>query len=120
MLVMQAVAAAIEGRRAEGIEAIQNLTRVNFHDPEGWYYWGRALARWNDLQPAIELLARAVDGGFHCARALETDPWLDTLRTTAAFRELVSKARAEHRQASRAFSAAGGERILGIIGAGLA
>ena len=113
MRVVQALEAVLDRRVEDGIGAIRDMLRVNFNDPEGWYYWARASARLGDGDLAIDLLARAVRGGFHCARALETDGWLDLVRGRSEFRGLAAAARAAHRDAAQAFVAAGGDRILG-------
>jgi hypothetical protein len=82
-------------------------------DPESWYFAGRALAYFGDPR-ALEQFARALDGGYVLYRALlRSDPWLDPLRSTPAFGDLVSRARDACRQSLEAYVAAGGERLLG-------
>ena len=44
------------------------------------------------------------------------DPWLDPLRTEREFRKILGLAEAQCRDATDAFVAAGGERILGPLG----
>jgi TolB-like protein/Tfp pilus assembly protein PilF len=113
-LVIEAIEAAASGQAEQGVRTVRELLTVSFHDPEGWYYWARALARWGDTGPALELLTRAVQAGFHSPRALEGDPWLDSLRSIPGFSRAVLEARTGHREAARAFLEAGGDRVLGV------
>ena len=45
---------------------------------------------------ALDHLQKATDGGFFNSPYLESDPWLESLRSSPRFRDLVSAARARH------------------------
>ena len=87
---------------------------ADFKDPEALFYAARHLAHLNETNRAIELLERAVAGGFFCFPALARDPWLDPLRKKPAFAEVLRQAEAEHRQATKVFTERGGEKLLGV------
>jgi hypothetical protein len=59
------------------------------------------------------LLTRAVDEGFFCFTALARDPWLDSVRSDAAFTKILLRAESRRRDALAAFLEAGGDRLLG-------
>jgi eukaryotic-like serine/threonine-protein kinase len=101
---------------AEGARgAIAELMQApGFSDPEGWYYWAHSLAAANESDRALDLLDRAVDGGMHCVRALETPRMFDSLRLNPRFAGIVERARAAHAVAARKFVEADGPRILGL------
>ena len=83
-------------------------------DPEAHYTYACLLARLGDRKRALALLARAVEGGFYCAPAIAQDPWFDPLRADPEFIRLLRLAQTRHRDASAAFTDAGGERLLGL------
>jgi tetratricopeptide (TPR) repeat protein len=117
LLVMETVESGIQGRPEQGLRAIRELIKESFQDPEGYYYWARGVAQWGDAGEALNMLARAVQQGFHSPRVLETDPWLEPVRALPAFAPLLLQARTAHQEAARAFVEAGGERTLGVEGA---
>jgi TolB-like protein len=113
--VVEALAALVEGRIDEGKAVVTRLLgSPGFSDPEGFYYWANASAALGDSDCALDLLERAVSTGLHSARALETSPHLDLLRTTPRFGDLVRRAQAAQAVAARAFADAGGRQILGL------
>ena len=114
-VVLEGLAAGLEGRDEEGRQAIGELLAFPaFSDPEGLYYWAHALARLRDTDGSLNLLERAVNSGFHCTRAFETTPQLDPLRTSPRFGQIVARARAAQAIAARAFADADGYRLLGL------
>jgi serine/threonine-protein kinase len=114
-VVLDGLAAGLEGREEEGRQAIGGLLAYPaFSDPEGLYYWAHALASLRDTEGALNLLERAVHSGFHCARAFETTPQLDPLRMLPRFGGIVARARAAQAIAARAFADADGYRLLGL------
>jgi eukaryotic-like serine/threonine-protein kinase len=141
---MRSLAQLMLGRREEALESIESekslpqllaffatatmyLIRNDFEqariwmdkvseitDPEGRYYMARHFAYTGDADKALSMLASSVDGGFFCVPVLAQDPWLDSVRGTAAFAGLLRRAETRHRQAVISFLTAEGDRILGI------
>jgi hypothetical protein len=58
-------------------------------------------------------LAAAVAGGFNASRAIDLDPWLDSLRASPGFAAVKRDAAARYRRAVAAFQQAHGEEVLG-------
>jgi DNA-binding winged helix-turn-helix (wHTH) protein/tetratricopeptide (TPR) repeat protein len=103
----------LEDKPDESIAAIKRFAS-NFHDPEPLFYSSRHLAHLGEIEPAIELLGRAIDGGFSCFPTFAMDPWLNPLRKKPAFKALLGKAETQHQQASELFTRLQGERTLGL------
>ena len=103
----------LESKAAESIAAVTRFV-ADFRDPEALFYAGRHLARLNETGPAIDLLERAVAGGFFCFPTFARDPWLDSLRKQAAFTKVLRQAEAEHGKAASGFSERGGANLLGF------
>ena len=104
--------AIVEGRHDEALEYMRR--QISIPDPEGRYYVARQLAYVGAAPQALGLLAAVVDEGFFCLPAFRRDPWLDSLRGTSEFNEIVRRAEARHRQAMISFLNADGDRILGV------
>ena len=51
--------------------------RVGFPDPEAIYRFGWMMARVREDGFALDLLRRAVTGGFTCPFHMSADPWFD-------------------------------------------
>ena len=83
-------------------------------DPCGTYYFARTLAL-IEHPAAIRLLKQSVEGGFCPYEFMRRDPWLDPLRGSAAFEDIMQFAEARVQEAATAFVAAGGETILGPL-----
>ena len=83
-------------------------------DPCSTYYLARTLAA-AEHPRAMEMIRRSIEGGFHAHALLVRDPWLDPVRRAPAFEEVLAYAERQVREASAAFLAAGGERILGPV-----
>ena len=103
----------LENKPAESVAAI-NRFASDFRDPEALFYSSRHLARLDQIEQAVELFKRAIDGGFVCFPTFASDPWLDPLRKKRAFSTLLAKAETEHRDASELFVRLGGNRTLGV------
>jgi hypothetical protein len=88
----------------------------SFHDPEGLYFCLRNASYLGETTLALEMLAQIVEAGFHCPTPLVRDPWLDSIRTEPGFVRALRRAEEGHAAAVRAFTAAGGERLLGAAG----
>jgi hypothetical protein len=61
----------------------------------------------------VDLMARAVAGGYHNPAAFRRDPWLAPLRGHDAFQAAVAEAEAGRRASVEAYRAAAGETLLG-------
>jgi serine/threonine protein kinase/tetratricopeptide (TPR) repeat protein len=114
-LILDTIVAGIEKRHDEGREAVAQLAgNPRFSDPEGFYYWAQGAALLGEFDMALDLLSRAVEGGLHCVRGLETAALFDSLRAIPRFGEVLERARAGHVTAARAFTEADGHRLLGL------
>jgi eukaryotic-like serine/threonine-protein kinase len=114
---MDSAIAAIEGQgqfTAQELVLIERGFFTHVTDPEGLYYASRHLARFGETRIALREFARAIDTGFFCYPAFEADPWLDALRGRDEFEAALVRAKERHVQALSAFTAAGGERIVGV------
>jgi TolB-like protein len=103
----------LEGDAAESVEAIRRFVS-DFRDPEAFFYASRHLARLGQADTALDLLTRAVDGGFFCYPTFARDPWLDPIRKTSTFTRLLKRARTQHLEATELFSRLDGDRTLGL------
>ena len=92
---------------------LRNLVE-QFRDPEGLYYLARTLAKLGDLDGATLGIKRSVERGYLCYPTFVSDPWLEPLRGRGEFDEAMERARSGHAAAIADFTAADGERILGV------
>src|SRR5712692_6871630 len=113
-LYLTSLRALLEDKRAESLQASEELMKTTFRDPEGMYYQARQFSYLGQDAMALSMLSRAIDNGFFCYPALIRDPWLDALRGRTEFTDLLRKAQELHREAQRSFLAAGGESLLGM------
>jgi hypothetical protein len=72
----------------------------------------RQAAKFGDQDIANEFLLQSVQAGYFSTLALTRDPWLDSVRTTAAYQGTFAIAAAKDEHARKAFLEAGGDRIL--------
>lgn len=105
--------AAVERDRG-GIVAAAEAMPTGFIDPEGWFLVGRSMVRAGETEGAFAELERAVEGGYYCYSMMRRDPWLDPLRTDPRFARILKRCEERHREAQAAFTAAGGEKVLGM------
>jgi TolB-like protein len=99
--------------RAPALAALESLLQ-EFPDPDGLALVGLSFCRLGEPARALAALERAAELGFSLVEPLERDPWLDPLRDEPAFVEIVGGARQRAAEAAAIFSAAGGERLLGL------
>jgi non-specific serine/threonine protein kinase len=104
--------ALIRGDRRTSIDSIIKV--ADLRDPEGRYYAARHLIYAGDTDRGLDILSRVVDDGFFCLPALARDAWLDGVRATPAFAEIVRRAEVRHRRAVISFLSAEGDRVLGV------
>ncbi len=103
-----------ENREDAQRAADELLPMWRLRDPCATYYFARTLAA-IDHPDAIRMLKQSVEGGFDPYAFLLRDPWLDPLRGSAAFEDVMRFAEARVQEAATAFVAAGGETILGPL-----
>ncbi len=106
--------ALLENDANESIAAINRIIASDFQDPEGLFYLSRHLSHLSQIEPALQLLERVVEGGYFCYPAMAQDPWLDPLRKKLEFKKLLARAEAQHRDAIGAFKRLNGEKLLGV------
>jgi hypothetical protein len=112
--IIGALRALLDGRPAETIAATEGIVASGFRDPEGLYYLGRQLAHAGAIPKAAEVLELATAAGFFCHPLFAFDDWLDPLRALPVFAPVLSRVEREHNLAVAAFTAAGGDQILGM------
>jgi eukaryotic-like serine/threonine-protein kinase len=106
--------AMLRGDRAVVRDSAERLLATLFHDPEGWYYWGRMLVYAGEIEMGRDLVVRALDGGYHCYPGVVRDPWLDAVRSDSRFVHALRAAERGHREAAAAFAEAGGPALVGL------
>jgi TolB-like protein/predicted Ser/Thr protein kinase len=113
-LYLTSLRALLEGNRAESLAASDELLDATFRDPEGMFYLARQLGYLKEEVKALTMLRRSIDHGFFCYASMIRDPWLDSLRGSTEFTELLRKAQGLHRQAVDSFVGLGGNSLLGM------
>jgi TolB-like protein len=113
-LAIGAYRAAFEGNLEQTIELMNTLGASGFDDPEGWYLHAFSLAQNGFPTPALELLTRAVDGGYACHEPLTRQPEWKVL-PEADYARLVERTRTMVMRARERFEAAGGTSVLGPV-----
>ena len=103
----------IEGNNAESVASVGRVVASEFGDPEGLFYLTRHLSRLNQVDSAVDLFERVINGGFVCYPAMLNDPWLEPIRKKPRFAELLKRAEENHQAAKREFDRLAGDRILG-------
>jgi serine/threonine protein kinase/tetratricopeptide (TPR) repeat protein len=109
------VRAAMEGDSAGCLEGYRKFLESDFRDPEGIFFIARNLARVGAIDEALSCLTRAVDGGFWSIEAAVPDPWLDSLRGSPQFGDLIDRCETGRRRAATEYARVGGERLLGPL-----
>lgn len=110
---MLAARTMIEGDAEASIAAVGRIVNSAFSDPEGLLYLTRHLAHLNQIDAALGLFERVVEGGISCYPAMSSDPWLDPIRARPVFARLLERAEQQHQLAAREFARLDGHRILG-------
>jgi serine/threonine protein kinase len=104
----------LEGRQQDSLGAAERLL-VRALDPETLWQVGRVFAYFGERARALALFDLSLERGFIVYRILtREDPWLDRLRTSPEFGDLLQRAESRYRAASAAFKNAGGEQLLGV------
>ena len=103
-----------EGRREESLGAAERLL-ARALDAETLWQVGRVFAYFGERARAFALLGLSLERGFVVYRILtREDPWLDAIRSSPEFENLLQRAESRYRAASAAFREVGGEQLLGV------
>src|SRR5207245_7266802 len=89
--------ATIERRHDDAVRAIDIIVEHN-RDPEALFYQTRSYARLGETEKALDLLER-VARSFFPVYAFEHDLWLEPLRDSPRFAEILRSAKERHEQA---------------------
>jgi TolB-like protein len=104
---------AITGPLDELVATARRVVETSgFSDPEGLYLPGMFAAHAGAHDLALDLLERAVMGGFHCPASMRNDPYWDGVRQSPTFTRLLAVAEAGSARARDAFVRAGGDAML--------
>jgi serine/threonine protein kinase/tetratricopeptide (TPR) repeat protein len=104
----------LTGNRENSVADMRGILRSAFLDPEGIYFIARGLTYWGELEEGLRTLDRVVEGGFYCDQTMARDPWLDPIRTTPEFVQILRRAESLRRDAIAAYLEHEGDRILGV------
>jgi hypothetical protein len=103
-----------EGKREESLEATEWII-THPADVESLAWAGRVFAFFEAPTRAFTALNRSFDRGFNVYRLLtREDPWLDSLRETPEFEDLLQRSESKYLEAVAAFREVGGEQVLGV------
>ena len=105
------LSALLEGRRDDCLAALARAGDA-LADPEALYYVARTYAKLGERRAALDAMARVVDGGFYCAPAFASDPWLRELSGDPDLARIVDRAGRGHREAAELFEQAGGAALV--------
>lgn len=112
--VVEMVTALLDGDSVTITNLARRMLSTRFHDPEGWYYWGRTLLAAGQTALGCDLLVRTMNAGYHCFPGLVRDPWLDPIRSDPGFVRALRIAERGHREALAAFEREGGPLLLAM------
>ncbi len=111
---MNALDAYLLNEPTRAIAALEAGKGLKHHDPELLFYQARQAAKLGAVELGNDLLQQSVAGGYWSTRSMMCDPWLESLRDTAAFRRTYEVVEQQEAQSRSEFVSAGGERILPV------
>jgi hypothetical protein len=112
--IMCSLRAYLEGNSEQCVATILGHEAALRGTPESLFYAARHLARVNEIERAISTLFDVVNCGFLCGSVIMHDPWIDSLRLSPRFSELLQFAEMRRKEAHGAFLSAGGEEVLAL------
>jgi DNA-binding winged helix-turn-helix (wHTH) protein len=111
---MNALDAYLLNEPTRAVAALEAGKGVKNRDPELLFYLARQAAKLGAVELGNDLLEQSVAGGYWSTISIMRDPWLESLRDTAAFRRTYEVAGRREAQSRSEFVNAGGERILPV------
>jgi tetratricopeptide (TPR) repeat protein len=111
---MNSLEAWLQDDRARCLDELRCGSQRRDLEPEARFYLARQAARVGDIDLGNGLLAQSISGGYWTTIALQRDPWLQPLRATVRFQELLAAATEFEARSRCAFLAAGGNEVLEI------
>ena len=90
--------AYITGETASGLEAAHTLEAANVSDGEALFYWGCLYALLDDPVSSLRMLNKAVDHGYFNAYHFRHERFLESVRQTSAFQQLLKRVETLHEQ----------------------
>jgi DNA-binding winged helix-turn-helix (wHTH) protein len=109
---MNALDAYLLNEPTRAIAALEAGRGLKHHDPELLFYQARQAAKLGAVELGNDLLKQSVAAGYWSTISMIRDPWLASLRDTAAFRRTYEVAEQRQAHSRSEFVNAGGERIL--------
>ncbi len=115
---MQSLETWLHGDRTRCIDVLRRAFQRTDLEPELLFYLARQAARAEEMDLANNFLERSIHGGYWSTIALQRDPWLEELRKTVRFGELLAMAADREAGSTKAFVEAGGDEVLSIVAPG--
>jgi len=95
-------------------EAVREMRRSGFRDPEGWVYVALMLAWVGDLEAAEEMVDEIVSAGYSVPQ-MKDQPWIAPLHGRPRFEAAMARASAARDRAAATFASNDGRRLLGMV-----
>jgi DNA-binding winged helix-turn-helix (wHTH) protein/tetratricopeptide (TPR) repeat protein len=111
---MRSLEAYLQSDPERGIAILRAAQSSPSSEPELRFYMARQAAKFGDLSLANQLLLRSVEEGYWSAVGLQRDPWLEPLRATADYAQILEMVKTREAKSRAAFLNAGGESILSL------
>jgi DNA-binding winged helix-turn-helix (wHTH) protein/tetratricopeptide (TPR) repeat protein len=109
---MHSLDAYLRNDMTRSCAAVKTGMDPRFRDPESRFYLARQAAKLGAVELGNEILLQSVEEGYWSTITMTRDPWLESLRKTATFRQTYDVVERHQAQSRSEFVKAGGERIL--------